>query len=87
MLGLLFYDRHWPFLSFFSLFYEGKSATNARKRKIIEKEINKEKRKEKNRQERKKEKKERKKERQEERMKERKKDNLYRKKRKEKKII
>ena len=29
MIGLLFYDRHWPFLSFFSLFYEGKSSTNA----------------------------------------------------------
>ena len=27
----LFYDRHWPFLSFFSLFYEGISSTNAHK--------------------------------------------------------
>ena len=43
MIGLLSYDRHWPFLSFFSLFYEGKSYTNTRKskrkRKRIEKEI------------------------------------------------
>ena len=31
ILGLLFYDRHWPFLSFFILFYEGKSSTNAQK--------------------------------------------------------
>ena len=29
MIGLLSYDRHWPFLSFFGLFYEGKSSTNA----------------------------------------------------------
>ena len=29
MIGLLSYDRHWPFLSFLSPFYEGKSSTNA----------------------------------------------------------
>ena len=31
ILGLLFYDRHWPFLSFFILFYEFKSSTDAQK--------------------------------------------------------
>ena len=31
MIGLLSYDRHWPFMSFFSLFYEGLSSTNAHK--------------------------------------------------------
>ena len=31
MIGLLSYDRHWPFMSFFSLFYEGISSTNAHK--------------------------------------------------------
>ena len=29
MIGLLSYDRHWPFLSFLSLFYRGKISTNA----------------------------------------------------------
>ena len=31
MLELHIYDRHWSFLSFFSLFYLGKSSTNAQK--------------------------------------------------------